>query len=220
MNSSNCRMLATRSNETPTVTCRHRTTETMAHRNTSMTPAHRCRQSATNTFAALVACAVLLLTATHCNANTTDIAASAAGEATTIASVPDDVVAGNSASASSDRRPFRPLFPFITTTTTTPLPPPLIHTKDIQDAILAYIDETLSRRTYQLLVGLTLMEKNQTAGVGADALQTSRQALDADVDAPFDVRLLRRVQRFADTHVLNLSMSRALQAKSFFFKSK
>lgn len=129
--------------------------------------------------------------------------------------------------------------------------PPIfgIHTQDIQDMILQYVDETLNRRTYQLLAGLTLIEKNQTHGPqaltttsasatsesAAAAAATSSQVSSsssssarsiaagaADASSTFDVKLWQRLTRFAETRVISVNVPRAVQAtaKTFFFKSK
>lgn len=98
-----------------------------------------------------------------------------------------------------------------------------IHTQDIQEMILQYVDETLNRRTYQLLSGLTLVQKNMTLPAGGEMTPTTQETgRDSSATTPFDVRIVRRLRRFADTHVINLSVPRALQAtaKTFFFKSK
>lgn len=178
-------------------------TENVSNKNMQLTPTIGCAQCRTARAATLfriLACFALLRLATgH------DPAPSSAPPVT------DDV-----STLAQMRRP----------SMYTSLPPIYgVHTQSIQDMILQYVDETLNRRTFELLAGLTLIEKNRTQTLAeqsdaAVAQQSARQASPAA--APFDVQLLDRLTRFAETHVINLSVPRAVQAtaKTFFFKSK
>lgn len=101
-----------------------------------------------------------------------------------------------------------------------------IDTQGIQDMILEYIDQTLHRRTFEILTGLSIAAKNNSiADAKAPVTQSTRESRrldDVTTTDTFDVQLVRRFKQFAETRVLNLSLSRALDAgsRSFFFKSK
>lgn len=101
-----------------------------------------------------------------------------------------------------------------------------IDTQGIQDMILEYIDQTLHRRTFEILTGLSIAAKNNSiADAEAPVTQRTRESRrldDVTTTDTFDVQLVRRFKQFAETRVLNLSLSRALDAgsRSFFFKSK
>lgn len=95
--------------------------------------------------------------------------------------------------------------------------------------ILEYIDQRLHQRTFEILTGLSIAAKNNTQNTPLttkseeeeeDDNQENR-AMDNAADT-FDGKLIRRLKQFAETRVLNLSISRALDAggRSFFFKSK
>lgn len=96
-----------------------------------------------------------------------------------------------------------------------------IDTQSIQDMILEYIDQTLNRRTFQILSGLTVDAKNKTAPTAESDSEQSRSMVAMDAADTFDGKISRRLRRFAETHVVNLSIPRVLDAgaRTFFFKS-
>lgn len=108
----------------------------------------------------------------------------------------------------------------------TPRPQPahMINTKELQQIILQYVDETLSRRTYEIINGLKIEIGNKTTSGGGIAVagasdESQRSARD---NAPLEDQIYDRLRRFADTHVINLNIPRALQStgRLFFFKGK
>lgn len=116
-------------------------------------------------------------------------------------------------------RPFQPA--------TTSRPEPTLNVNQLQQIILRYVDETLSRRTYEIVNGLTIEIGNKTAndkGPGrrhgggiavAGAAEEERQ-----LSPGLDELILDRLQRFADSHVVNLNIPKAMQStgRLFFFK--
>lgn len=105
-----------------------------------------------------------------------------------------------------------------------PQPAHMLNTKELQQIILQYVDETLSRRTYEIINGLKIEIGNKTLSGGGIAIagtsdESQRSASD---NVPLDEQIYDRLRRFADTHVINLNIPRALQStgRLFFFKGK
>lgn len=103
-------------------------------------------------------------------------------------------------------------------------PAHMLNTKELQQIILQYVDETLSRRTYDIINGLKIEIGNKTLSGGGIAIagasdESQRSASD---NAPLDEQIYDRLRRFADTHVINLNIPRALKStgRLFFFKGK
>lgn len=103
--------------------------------------------------------------------------------------------------------------------------PDRIHTlnsKELQDLILRYVDETLGQRTYEIISGIKIEEGNRTKPGIAIAGAGSRRSVDAasvDINS-FDEQIIDRLTQFAETHVVNLNIPRAMHAtgRLFFFK--
>lgn len=88
--------------------------------------------------------------------------------------------------------------------------------------ILEYIDHTLNRRTFEILSGLRFDAKNKSLVDAEKDSEMSRSMAELDASDTFDGKVSRRLKRFAETHVMNLSVPRLLDAsaRTFFFKSK
>lgn len=105
----------------------------------------------------------------------------------------------------------------------TPRPQPaLLNTKELQQIILQYVDETLSRRTYEIINGLKIEIANNTIIGGGIAVagasdESQRSASD---NAPLEEQVYDRLRRFADTHVINLNLPRAIKSTGRLFFSK
>ena len=88
------------------------------------------------------------------------------------------------------------------------------NTRDIQEAILQYVDNTLNKRTYEIISGIKIEANKNKVKHEKSNEQRSSSAM------TFDDLLLNRLTEFADTHVINFNVPRAVESgRLFFFKS-
>lgn len=121
-----------------------------------------------------------------------------------------------SQSHSEDEKFWRP--------TPRPQPAQILNTKELQQIILQYVDETLSRRTYEIINGLKIEIGNRSLSGGGIAVAgaSDESQRSANDNTPLEEQIYDRLRRFADTHVINLNIPRALKStgRLFFFKGK
>lgn len=107
--------------------------------------------------------------------------------------------------------------------------PQTLNVNQLQQIILKYVDDTLSRRTYEIVNGLTIEIGNKTSNVDGVGRPGRRRggiavagAADEERKIPpgLDELILDRLQRFAESHVVNLNIPKAMQStgRLFFFK--
>lgn len=96
-------------------------------------------------------------------------------------------------------------------------------TKNFEKMILKYVDETLNRRTYEILAGIKIemdsnkyKKLNQSRQFNGDTARSTTDDL-----LTFDEQIVERLRQFANTHVIRLNIPRALQStgRALFFKS-